>query len=267
MAYGEVTGATAYELERMREEHKDSPLYKNHGVPFEVSYCLTRIGKQPSDYEGPERRCKRRALRRDPDHYEEEKKYCEAAYAPSCRFHGGDNALGGEKSKHHLEDPRTAGITHGHYAKDEHLMMDFDKHEQELYDQIVERWPEIYNWPAKDEDPARYRLLRRVAVNEVRALREEGILHEEGETISEPVFEDGIQVGEKEVENPIAREYRLLMKEVTNQLSELGLTPKSRQRMDTLEAEEEKKDAVSEIASKALQGDDTPEYDPKEFNE
>jgi hypothetical protein len=261
MAFGEITGASPLELEKMREAHKESPLYRNHNIPFDIAYCLKDIGKQPDDYDGPQRVCKRRATKKDeyPDGtYEKE------AYGACCVFHGGDLAKHGVEDN--LEDGRTAAITHGAYADYEHLKMDFNDTEQELYDSIMQDWPEIYDWPPESEDPARYRILRRVAVNEVRAEREESYIDGQ-EVVTVPVTDDnGNVVDEREEENPLSREYRLLMSEVTDQMKELGLTPKERQKMDTLSAQEDKDSNLSQIASDAIHGDDQ-EYDPDQFDE
>jgi hypothetical protein len=259
MAFGEVTGADESELEEIESEFYDSPLFNNHGIPFEVAYCLNEIGKQPEDYDGPTRFCKRRAVKKD-DYDGDE--FDKAAYGNFCPFHGGVGETG-DASR--LDNPLTSAITHGAYAQDEHLIMDFNEQEQELYDSIMNDWPEIYDWPDRSEDPARYRILRRVAVNEVRAIREESYI-DDHEVHQEPVFdEQGVEVGHKEVENPLSREYRLLMSEVTNQMRELGLTPKERQKMDTLESQADKDDALTEVASDALGGDE--DYDPQQFNE
>jgi hypothetical protein len=257
MASEEITGGTKEEIREMREGFQTEPLFEDHGISFETAYCLRKITKQPDDYEGPERFCKRRAAKKD-DY--DGHKYSEGAYGGCCPFHGGDVAKHGKKSSHLLEDPRTAAIKHGANAKDEHLIMDFTDEEQELFDSIMHDWPEVYDWPPRSEDPARYRILRRVAVNEVRAMREESYI-DNHEVHEEPVFdEQGI-----EVENPLSREYRLLMSEVTNQMKELGLTPKERQKMDTLESQAEKDDALTRVAGDALDGDE--EYDPDQFNE
>jgi hypothetical protein len=248
----------------MKREHQDSPLFKQHEIPFETAYCLKKIGKQPDEYDGPERFCRKRASKKDDSEYEGGP-HCEAAYAMFCRFHGGDAEKYGRQQSHRLEDPRTVAITHGTWTEDEHLRMDFDEHEKELYDRIMEQWPEIYDWPDRSEDPARYRILRRVAVNEVRALRQEDHLEEVGETQEVPVLdEDGVEVSSYDEENPISREYRLLMSEVTDQMRELGLTPKERQKMDTMEAQESKDDALTRVADDALEGG---EYDPTQFDE
>jgi len=264
MAAGELTGADQSELREMEQEHRESPLYQDHGVPFDVAYCLKKIGKQPDDYDGPTRYCKKRVGKTID---KGDGKYDEASYNTFCRFHGGNMEKVGHEQKHRLANPLTVTIKHGAYAEDKHLIMDFNDEEQELFDSIMEDWPEIYDWPDESEDPARYRILRRVAVNEVRSVREENYLDEDGEVHHEPVYDDqGVQVGEKEVENPLAREYRLLMAEITNQMKELGLTPKERQKMDTLSSQADKDEALSDIANEALHAEDA-EYDPDQFDE
>jgi len=262
MAQSEVTGATPHELAEMRVEHRSSPLYENHGVPFEVAYCLTEIGKQPDEYDGPTRHCQRRASKRD-DY--DGHRFDEAAYAPSCPFHGGD--FSDNISDEDRPDPLTVAIQHGVYAEDEHLRMDFNDAEQTLYDSIVETWPEVYGWPSEDEDPARYLMLRKVATNVVRSERAEDYLDEEGEVHFAEVFdEDGVVVGEEPEENALSREYRLLVDEIISMLKELGLTPKERQKMDTMEAEERQHDVVADVAQQAL-ADGDKDYDPTEFEE
>jgi hypothetical protein len=265
MALREITGASPSELETLRDKYYNTPQYLNHGIPFDLAYCLNKIPRQPDHYDGPERFCKQRAAKKNEDDYIGDSTD-KAAFAVCCHSHGGHVTKHGHKYKHKLEDPRTARITHGAYADDEHLKMDFDENEQKLYDSIIEDWPDIYNWPPRSEDPARYRILRRIAVNEVRSMREEEYL-DGHEVHEEPIFDDqGVQVGSKEVENPLAREYRLLMSEITNQMRELGLTPKEQQKMDSLSAKENKDDAISDIATEALQ-DEERGYDPERFND
>lgn len=266
MAAGEVTGADEEELKQLRGEYYNTPQFQNHGIPFETAYCLNKIGKQPDHYDGGQRYCKRRVAKKDPEDYDGDSTD-KAAFAVCCHTHGGDQEKNGHQQKHKLDNPKTAAIKHGLSAEDENLKMDFNDEEQELYDRIMEEWPEIYDWPPKSEDPARYRILRRVAVNEVRSERSEEYLDEDGEVHAEPVFdEQGIQVGEKDAENPLAREYRLLMSEVTSQMRELGLTPREQQKMDTLESEESANEAVTKIASDAI-GDSDEEYNPDRFSE
>lgn len=263
MAQAEVTGATAHELAEMRFEHKSTPLYEDHGIEFETAYCLTRIGKQPEDYDGPTRYCQNRVKKKD-DY--EGHRFDEGAYAPSCRFHGGEQGQHENARTDQLPHPALARIKHGMRAEDEHLRMDFSEHEQAVYDGIVEQWPEIYDWPDESEDPARYLILRKVATNVVRTTRTEDYLDDRGEFILRDIFDgEGVKVGEEEDENPLAAEYRLLVREIVDLLGELGLTPKERQKMDTLEAEERQSDVVADIAQDALNED--KDFDPAEFEE
>lgn len=264
MAAREITGASPEELQTMEEEYYESPQYLDHEIPFDVAYCLNPIAKQPDHYEGPQRTCKRRAAKKDEEDYEGTGTD-KAAFAVCCHSHGGDLEKIGHENKDNLES-KTAAITHGAHAADENLKMDFNEHEQNLYDEIMEDWPEIYDWPPRSEDPARYRILRRVAVNEVRALREEDYLDGDEVVEVEDRDEQGVVMGTHDEENPLAREYRLLMSEVTNQMRELGLTPKERQKMDTLESEESVNDAVTDIASTAIEDSDE-DYDPDRFKE
>lgn len=265
MAQSEVTGATAHELAEMRFEHKSTPLYEDHGIEFETCRCLTRIGKQPDDYDGPTRYCQKRVKKmEDYDGH----RFDEEAYAPSCRFHGGAQGRHENTPTEQLPHPALARITHGMRAEDEHLRMDFDDDEQALYDGIVEQWPEVYDWPDESVDPARYVILRKVATNIVRSHRAEDYLDEEGEVrITDRYNDEGIVVepdGEHE-ENPLAAEYRLLTREIIDMMGELGLTPKERQKMDTLEAEERQSDVVADIAQDALNEDQ--EFDPGDFED
>jgi hypothetical protein len=264
MAAREITGADKEELQALRGEYYNQPLSVEEGIPFETAYCLNPIAKQPDHYDGEQRFCKRRAAKKDEEDYEGGPRDA-AAFAVCCHSHGGDVEKNGHEQKHHLEDPRTAAIKHGLEAEDDNLIMDFDESEQKLFDSIMEGWPEIYDWPPQEEDPARYRILRRVAVNEVRSVRAEDYIDDEGEVhIRRIPTEHGEQT--EEVENPLSREYRLLMSEVTDQMKELGLTPKERQKMDTLESQADKDDAVSDIASEALSDGDN-DYDPTQFDD
>jgi phage terminase small subunit len=264
MAAGEVTGADEEELRQLRGEYYNTPQFEKHDIPFEVAYCLRPIAKQPDEYDGEQRYCKRRVAKKDEEDYEG-KETDKVAFAGYCHSHGGDLEKVGQQQKEHLDNPKTAAIKHGAHAEDEHLKMDFDEHEQDLYDEIMEEWPDIYDWPPKSEDPARYRILRRVAVNEVRALREEDYLDGDEVVEIDEYDEQGVVVGSHDEENPLAREYRLLMAEVTSQMRELGLTPREQQKMDTLEAESNKDDAITRVAEDALDSDE--EYDPTQFNE
>lgn len=267
MAAGELTGKTRPQLDTMAEEHESSPLYENHGIPFETAYCLQRIGKQPEEYNGPQRYCVNRASKYTEEEWAERfegayQDYDTRCYCANCNFHGRMNG----QTVENLE-PYTANMRHGIYAEDEHLQMDFSEPEQVLYDGIVEAWPEIYDWPDRDEDPARYLMLEKVATNFVRTERAEDYLDDQGEVYEMPIFDDqGVEVGSEDTENPLAGEYRLLVREVTQMLKELGLTPKERARMGTQEQAANALDDITSLASEALNSEDK-EYDPNEFED
>jgi hypothetical protein len=272
MALGEVTGGTVEELESLREDHRSNPLFREDNIPFETAFCLTKIGKQPDDYEGETRFCQHRAskLKRDEwdEHYPDQPFHPkdERAYCLSCNFHGRNitgDVTGMEKIRLY------AGIKHGLYAEDEHLKMDFDNAEQILYDGIMEQWPEAYDWPPREEDPARYEMLDMVASNVVRRRRAEDYIDDEGEVrIMDRVSAEGIIIEEdgEHQENPIAGEDRRLIHEITNLLKELGLTPKERAKQGTREKGAEALESLTDVVNQAVVGSDG-DYDPDEFEE
>lgn len=271
MAKRELTGVHPDEVSTLQGQYYNTPLFEKTRVPFEVAYCLRKIAYQPEEYDGPQRICKSRASllteeewneRYDdefPTHHNHDN-WDRRMYAPQCKKHGRNVGTGNPENL--CAD--TAAITHGIYAEDEHLQMDFDDAEQTLYDAIMEQWPEIYDWPAEGEDPARYEMLDMVATNVVRRRRAEDYLDEEGEVHFAAIYEDGIEVGQEPEENPVAGEYRLLIREITQLLKELGLTPKEQA---SLGAEKQSADAlstISDVAADALGGDH--DYDPNRFD-
>lgn len=260
MAKGEVTGATKSELRSIRGQYYQQPNYRDHGIPFEVAYCLTPIGKQPDEYDGKQRYCKNRAAKKedyDGDPHDEE------AYWSSCRFHG--KSVSDVDCSENLLEPGLAYLKHGVYAEDEHLQMDFTDEEQRLYDSIME-WAEVYGWPDRSEDPARYLLLERVATNVVRTERAEEYLDDEGEVRMAEIYDEhGQIVGEEPRENPIGRETRLLQNLLIDLMKELGITPKQQSKMDKVDAEADAASAIGEMTRNALDSD--REYDPDQFDD
>lgn len=267
MAAGEVTGWSVQQVAEESYLHTEMPLYQDHDIPFETAYCLAHIGKQPDDYEGGPRFCSNRASKLTEEEWAEEhegeyQQFDTRAYCATCRFHGRNRSS--DANIDNLES-LTAAITHGLYAEDEHLRMDFTDAEQALYDGIIEDWPDIYDWPEEDEDPARYLILRKVATNVVRTVRAEDYIDDEGEVHMKSIYDEGIEVGQEPEENPLSGEYRLLWREITNNLKELGLTPKERAKQGAQEKSANALEAIGEVASEALSADQ--EYDPEQFEE
>lgn len=267
MAQEEVTGATERGLKAMRRDFLETPV-QEAGVNFETAYCLTAIGKQPDDYDGPQRYCRRRACRYDEGEFRSE--YGEApagehdarAYHPSCPFHGRSN----DADTTGLEDVRqTANLKHGMYASDERLREDFDEADENLYEEILE-WAEVYNFPTREEDPARWKLLEKLAINEVRSIRGYLYLYEEGEVQLKDVYDDqGVVVGREPDENALSKEYRLLQTTLIDIMRELGITPKERSNMQTQETEANAAERFADVAEQALSVD--KDYDPDDFEE
>lgn len=279
MASDEVTGATVQELAELRFEHRQSRNFTRYGIPFEAAFCLTPIGKQPDEYDGPQRYCKQRAARLTEDEWNEKyddeyperrsaASFDERAYHPSCRFHG--RSCGSGQNADNLERPGFANLRHGMYAEDWRLKEDFSEADAKMFDYIMS-WADIYGWPPQEEDPARYDLLEQFAYDRVRTLRAEEWFEDiaaQGDGQSEIEYrevhdEQGMVVGEVPVPNTLSEDLRLLRKEILDLMKEMGLTPKSRGEMDAMESEASANDAIAEITREALGGDH--EYDPSDF--
>lgn len=263
MAAGEVTGADEDELQQLRLDFLDTPI-EEAGVAFETAYCLHKIGKQPEEYDGPTRWCKRRAAKLTDDEwaeeYDDEKTRKDArAFHPSCQFHGR-----GHGSEATLPDDRGfANLKHGMYATDRRLREDFSEADEKLYEEILE-WAEIYDFPTREEDPARWKLLEKLAINEVRSVRGYLYLYDEGEVQLKDIYdEQGVVVGEEPEENALSKEYRLLQSTLIDIMRELGVTPKERSKMSSQETEASAADTLAKVAEEALSQDN--DYDPDEF--
>jgi hypothetical protein len=253
MAIGEITGGTHQEIAEMKYKYEKSPKYINDDVPFKTAYCLTRVGKQPEDYDGPDRFCKNRVSRPD-----------DGSHAPSCNFHGGVH--GGGASDESLSNLDTlAPLKHGMYATEKHLEEDFTEQDQKLYDYVMS-WAETYGWPSREEDPSRYDDLHAIAVAKVRNARANQYIFSEGELKRQEIYDENGNLIEKDNPHALSEDVRLKRKLITDLKKELGLTPKARSRMDTDEKEASAIEQLSEVASKAVLGGgengEEPSFDP-----
>lgn len=267
MAAGEVTGASPEELEEMRAEYRGTP-NDRAGIDFETAFCLTRIGKQPEEYEGGERFCRRRAAKLSEEEWSEEypdEEYEQRdprCYHPSCQFHGRRHGCHTES----LPDDRgTANLKHGMYASDERLREDFSEADERLYQEILD-WAEVYDFPPREEDPARWKLLEKLAINEVRSVRGYLYIYDEGEVQLKDVYnDDGIVIAEDEIaeENALSKEYRLLQSTLLDIMKELGITPKESSKLSAAEKEADASAVLADVAKEALSDDN--EYEPDKF--
>ena len=266
MATEEVTGATKQELEDLRRDQHVGTRAHENDVPFETAFCLTKIGRQPDDYDGPPRYCRRRACKLTHEEWDERypdrpfRNFEPESYWPSCPFHGRKN---GDHTEKGLIEPGMANLKHGMYASDERLREDFSEADEELYEEILE-WAEIYDFPPREEDPARWKLLEKLAINEVRSVRGYLYLYDEGEIQLRDIYdENGVLVGEEPEENALATEYRLLQRSLLDIMKELGLTPKEQSKMTAEQTEANASERLAEVAEEALSEDQ--DYDPTEF--
>lgn len=250
MASREITGGTPHEIAEMKVGYENSPKYESEGTPFETAYCLTRIGKQPDDYDGKTRFCKNRVSKtRDHKHN------------PSCNFHGGSNAAG--MNNDNLD--KLASIKHGMNATDEHLREVFTEQDEQLFDYVMS-WADTYGWPSREEDPSRYDDLEAIALAKVRNARAHKYILDEGELKRQEIYDESGNLIEKDDAHALSEDVRLKRKLITDIKKELGITPKARSRMDTDEKEASAMEQLSDVASEAILGssgtDDGPEFDP-----
>jgi len=251
MAFGEVTGGTPQEIAEMEVEYENSPKYEREGIPFETSYCLTRIGKQPEEYDGQTRFCQRRVSRMD-----------DGGHASSCPFHGGQNHSA--DNDENLE--KLAAIKHGMYATEEHLESVFTEADQQLYDWVMS-WADTYGWPSRDEDPSRYDDLEAIALARVRNARANKYILDEGELKRQEIYDENGNLLEKDNPHALSEDVRLKRKLITDIKKELGITPKARSRMNTDEKEANAVEQLGEVASEAIlggSGEDSPGFDPED---
>lgn len=249
MAQAEVTGSTVQELAELKHEYEQSPKFEREGTPFETSWCLTRIGKQPEEYQGPTRYCSNRVARLD-----------DGGHAHSCRFHGANQNADGNNDNLEL----LAAIKHGMYATDEHLQEVFTEADQKLYDFVLS-WAETYGWPSKEEDPVRYDLLEQAAVARVRVARSEKYILDEGEMKREEIYDEAGNL--REVDNPhaLSEDIRLKRKLLIDIMKELGLTPKEQAKMGAEEKSASSAELLAEVAAEAVLGgkdDESESFDP-----
>lgn len=249
MATFKVTGKTESEIEELRSEFYDSLEDWKKETSFEDNYCLAKIPKQPPEYDGPDRYCTLRRVKKVGNSYH-------------CEFHGG----AGNGNPENLE--KLAPMKHGMHATRDHLIEDFDEKDQALYDWIVEEWPDSYDIPLEDDPQAAYDF-HRLAVEVVRAERGRGFLIEEGEiTETEKISEDGSIViddtGEivtEKSEHYLAKMMHRQDKKISEIEKELAITRKERQRQDSTDSAVE---AIKDFASlgDAFINRDENEYDP-----
>jgi hypothetical protein len=243
MAAGEITGRDESGIDELREQYRQSPKFTEKGIPFDVAYCLNRIGKQPDEYDGPQRYCANRVARPD-----------DGSHAHCCNFHGG------KKNPDTSQLEKLAATKHGMYSTKEHLKEVFTEEDEALYE-FVMGWADAYDWPSREEDPSRYDDLETIAVNRVRVARSNKYILEEGELKRQEVYDENGNLIEQDDQHALSEDVRLKRKLILDVKKELGLTPKSRSRMNTDEKTAGAAEQIADVASEAVLGE-SGEYDP-----
>lgn len=240
MASRKVTGKTKSELRTLKAEFKKT----NRGqlYDFEECFCLAKIPRQPDNYDGPDRYCYSRNL---------------VHGKTRCKFHGG----AGHGNPEYL-DP-LANMKHGMNAKRENLVKDFSEADRQLYEWIVESWPEAYEVNIEDDPLAAYEF-HALAVEIVRAERAEGFLVREGEDNEKKVFGPDGSVHFEKVPHYLAdmlqRQRKLIMRMEDN----LGISRKKRLQNETAKDATDVMKSFAEVGASLISEADA-EYDPDEW--
>jgi hypothetical protein len=238
MAYGEVTGGTEEDLERLKEQYHDSPKYKKTGIPFEESYCLTKIRYQPDEYDGPVRFCKRRA-KKD---------------STWCPFHLKSPTL------ENLD--KNAGLTHSMYALPETIYETLTEEETELYEWVF-TWPEVYGIDLL-EDPGAEHSFETLAIEIVRQARSSDYILSNTEVTREGVYTaQGELLEQKTVPNRLIKEHQSQIRLIEQIKDALGITRKAQSRDDRAESATNLMDSISGVIGAMTEGH---EYDPDKFD-
>jgi len=249
MASGELTGGTPEDLADIRADFEGTPVQES-GVPFERAYCLNEIGKQPEEYDGPQRYCQRRAAKYTDNNGKER-------YAPSCNFHGGRKGC----TEENLD--KLANLSHGYYAMQEHLLEDLTDPEREAYDTIMERGAD--QGITRDADFFSWESLQSLALNIVTDRRLRQIINEEGVVRSVNEFSaQGELLDQQDEEHHLLGVSQSQRRLIEKLKENLGLTRKHQDEMDAIE-EGGTIEFLSEGMESALE--DGEEYDPEDWED
>jgi len=252
MAQEEITGWTKEDKLEAKAKHPD-----DHEYDFEEFYCLIQIRYQPEDYDGPPRYCsKYTKLNKNDD--EDEDRYSH------CYVHIGNEDKEYDPTpdeEYQFDDGNAANLQHGMYAEDENLKENWSEADQTVYDQVMS-WAEDYGF---EEGSPAYMQLESLAMSKVRELRSEKYLNENGEVVEREAWNpETEEVEEWEEVHELADHLRLKKQTILSMMKELGLTPKAAAQIGESDAKEDEADAIAEIASDALDSDES-EYDPDKF--
>lgn len=240
MASKGVSGKTEEELEEMRKEFSETNRSKHYD--FEECFCLAKIPKQPDDYDGPDRYCASRNL----------KKFYR------CKHHGG-------MTLPRLDNlDKLANMKHGMYATDEHLRRTMDDREEELYDWVLS-WPEVYGIDL-ESDPSAAHDFQTLATEIVREARGKDYILRHGEIREKGVYlPDGTLVETEELPNSLSEVMGSQVRLIQKIKDSLGITRKQQMKDEKAESASDLMDDIVDVMGGLV--DDRKGYDPDEFEE
>ena len=239
MASKGVTGKTKEELAEMRAEFNTKP--RSEHYDFEECFCLAKIPRQPEDYDGPQRFCASRNVKK----------------TGRCKFHLGYAEL-------HPENlDKLASLKHGMYATDEHLRQTMNEREEELYDWVLS-WPEKYNIDL-EADPSAAHDFHTLAIEIVREARGKDYILRNSEIREKGVYlPDGTLVETEELPNTLNEAMASQVRLIQKIKDSLGITRKQQAKNEQVKNASEVMDglvgAMSEMVS------DKEEYDPTAYD-
>lgn len=238
MSSVEVSGKTAEELAEMRYNHDHAYL------DFEEWYCLSKIGKQPDDYDGPQRYCSQHTVRHN-----------------RCRFHGGTN----DGNPETLD--KLGNMKHGMYATDEHLRETMDKREEELYDWVLS-WPEYYDIPL-EQDPSAAHDFQMLATEIVREARGKDYILRNSEIQEQGVYTpDGDLLEWETKPNALSEQMASQVRLIQKIKDSLGITQKRQAKQENEQNSVDVMDSMASAMGELVASDDEEQdFDPTEFEE
>lgn len=244
MASQEVSGATAEEINSLRGWYYNSPKYRNEGTPFEEAFCLARIGKQPEEYDGPQRYCQNRVAK--------------DGNRPRCRFHSAF-----AKTKPENLD-KYGRLTHSMYALPETIRNTLSDDEKDLLDWVM-KWPEVYEIDL-EADPAAAHTFDTLAIEIVRQARSSDYILANTEVTTEGVYDaKGELLETKEVGNRLIGEHQSQLRLIEKLKDSLGITRKQSKQNEQVESRTDVMDSLAGALGDLINEDEST-YDPDLFD-
>ncbi|QCC48099.1 hypothetical protein [Halobellus limi] len=243
MASQEVSGADEQQLGELKVEYLKSPKFRESAIPFEEAYCLARIGRQPVEYDGPQRYCQNRVAK--------------DGNRDRCRFHGAF-------AKPTLENlDKHAPLKHSMYALPETIRETLTDEEQDLLDWIM-TWPEVYDIDL-ESDPAAGHSFDTLAIEIVRQARSSDYILANTEVTTEGVYDaKGELLETKEVSNRLIKDHQSQIRLIDTIKESLGITRKAQKKDEQVKDRTDVMDSLAGALGDLINNDEST-YDPEMF--